>query len=515
MNKTFSAINPSTGEKLSPAFAEASLPEIDKAVSKAEDAFKVYRLKTGKEKALFLERIGDEISALGNELIEVCHQETGLPAARLQNERNRTIGQCKLFATLVREGSWVNARIDTAQPARQPLPKPDIRQIQIPLGPVGVFGASNFPLAFSVAGGDTISALAAGCTVVVKAHPAHPATSALVATAIDRAAQATGMPEGVFALIQGATVETGMTIVNHPLIKAIGFTGSTKGGRAIAAAAAARPEPIPVFAEMGSTNPMFILPGALREKATALANGLAASVTLGVGQFCTNPGMVMMLQSAEAEFFLQQVKKQIETTPAGIMLTERIKGAFDAGIEKALDVDGVSLAAQGQSTENRFSGSAKLLQTTADIVLANTELTEEIFGPGSLAIVADNKSKLLRIAENMHGHLTATIHATPIDLAEYHELVAILERKVGRLLFNGFPTGVEVTHAMVHGGPFPATSDGRSTSVGMGAIYRFTRPICYQDFPATCLPEALQDHNPANIWRLVNGDFTKEKITFS
>lgn len=510
MNKTFRAVNPATGEALPEVFREASLQEMDKAVKTAEEAFKIYRLKSGEEKAVFLERIGEEIKLLGDELINICNQETGLPPARLQNERNRTIGQCALFAALIKEGSWVNARIDTAQPDRQPLPKPDIRQMQIPLGPVGVFGASNFPLAFSVAGGDTVSALAAGCTVVVKAHPAHPATSAMVAKAIDRAAQATGMPAGVFSLVQGATVETGMAIVNHPLIKAIGFTGSTKGGMAIATAAAARPEPIPVYAEMGSTNPVFILPGALREKATAIANGLAASVTLGVGQFCTNPGLVMMLQSDDATNFLRQTAKQIETTPAGVMLTARIKEAYDAGIEKALDIDGVALIAQGQPAQNDFNGSAMLMQTDAETVLEHAELTEEIFGPGSLAVTANNKEQLLRIAEKLTGHLTATIHATADDIEEYRELIAVLERKVGRLIFNGFPTGVEVSHAMVHGGPYPATSDGRSTSVGTAAIYRFTRAVCYQDFPAALLPGALQNENPANILRLVNGEYSRD-----
>ncbi|WP_245590602.1 aldehyde dehydrogenase (NADP(+)) [Adhaeribacter aquaticus] len=507
--RTFSGINPATGEPLETVFTESTVAEVDTAVRNAEEAFKIYRLKSNEEKAAFLERIGEEIMAMGDELLNVCSLETGLPLARLQGERGRTVNQLKLFAELVRDGSWVNARIDKAQPDRQPLPKPDLRQMQIPLGPVGVFGASNFPLAFSVAGGDTASALAAGCTVVVKAHRAHPGTSDMVGKAMIQAAKATGMPDGVVSYVHGGV---GMELVKHPLIKAIGFTGSYHGGMALFAAAAARPEPIPVYAEMGSTNPVFILPGALKERGTAIAQGLAGSVTMGVGQFCTNPGMVIAVDAPEVEGFFKQTGSHLEANVAGTMLTPGIKQAYDSGLERLISTAGVKVLAQGAASESVCGGLAHLLHTTASNVLANPELTEEVFGPTSLAVTAESKAQILELAESLHGHLTATIHATAEDLEEYAELVQILERKVGRILFNGYPTGVEVSHAMVHGGPFPATSDSRSTSVGTLAIYRFARPVCYQDFPAKALPAALQNDNPLNIWRMVDGQFTKESI---
>ncbi|WP_026463029.1 aldehyde dehydrogenase (NADP(+)) [Adhaeribacter aquaticus] len=510
--RTFTGVNPATGEALETVFTESTPEEVDAAVRKAEEAFTTYRLKTSEERAAFLERIGEEIMALGDDLLNICSQETGLPLPRLQGERGRTVNQLRLFAEIVREGSWVNARIDKAQPDRQPLPKPDLRQMQIPLGPVGVFGASNFPFAFSVAGGDTASALAAGCTVVVKAHPAHPGTSEMVGNAIIKAAKAAGMPDGTLSFVHGTSVEVGMAIVTHPLIKAIGFTGSTRGGTAIFAAAAARPEPIPVYAEMGSTNPVFILPRALKEREDAIAQGLAASVTLGVGQFCTNPGLVVTLDSDISSSFLQKASKHFEASTAGTMLTPGIKQAYDSGLQRLQKVEGVKVLAQGAAAAGTCGGVAHLLQASAETILGNPELAEEVFGPSSLAVTASDKDQVLEFARNLHGHLTATIHATAEDLEEYAELVQILERKVGRILFNGYPTGVEVSHAMVHGGPFPATSDSRSTSVGTLAIYRFARPVCYQDFPAKALPAALQNDNPLNIWRMVDGQFTKESI---
>jgi 2,5-dioxopentanoate dehydrogenase len=510
--QTFTAVNPATGEPLSAVYTNATDEEVDRAVRQAEEAFDMYRQKSGSERAAFLERIAEEILALGDELIQVCMQETGLPEARLQGERGRTMNQLKLFAEVLREGSWVNARIDTALPNRQPLPRPDLRQLHIALGPVGVFGASNFPLAFSVAGGDTASALAAGCTVVVKAHPAHPGTSDLVGRAITRAAEATGMPKGVFSLVQGASVEVGMALVTHPLLKAIGFTGSFRGGTAIFKAAAARPEPIPVYAEMGSTNPVFILPGALQERADAIAQGLAASATLGVGQFCTNPGLVVTPESELAEAFIQKAGAHFEASKPGTMLTAGIKSAYDAGVERLRQVEGVSVVASGAAPEGSCAGTAYLLRASAQNLLDHPDLAEEVFGPSSLTVTASSKDELLQLAQSLQGHLTATLHATPADLTEYADLVRILERKVGRLLLNGFPTGVEVSHAMVHGGPYPATTDARSTSVGTAAIYRFARPVCYQDFPAQALPAALQNDNPLGILRLVNGQYSREGI---
>jgi NADP-dependent aldehyde dehydrogenase len=508
----FHAVNPSTGEALPTDFIEATSGEIDAAIQKSENAFGAYRKKTGKEKAGFLDQIGEEIMALGDDLIQRCMKETGLPEARLQGERGRTVNQLKLFAELLREGSWVDARIDTAIPDRQPLPRPDIRQMKIAIGPVGVFGASNFPLAFSVAGGDTASALAAGCSVIVKAHPAHPGTSEMVASAIINAAKKRGMPDGVFSMVQGASVEVGMSIVNHSLIKAIGFTGSFKGGKAIYDAAVRRAEPIPVYAEMGSTNPVFILPRALKERGKEIAKGLVNSVTLGVGQFCTNPGVVVAIESNDRNKFVKETSELLTESNSGAMLTENIQKAFVAGINKFTATEGVSIIAKGKTAGSSCEGTAYLLQTTGQNFLNNQELSEEIFGPSTLAISAANKEELFAIAENLQGHLTATLICTGEDLEEFHSLVMILERKVGRLLINGFPTGVEVGHAMIHGGPFPATTDSRTTSVGTAAIYRFVRPVSYQDFPQQILPVELKNENRLGIWRFINGEFTKDKV---
>ncbi|MGV3588241.1 MAG: aldehyde dehydrogenase (NADP(+)) [Adhaeribacter sp.] len=511
--KTFFGINPRTGQTLTQEFTESTTEEINNAVAAAEAAFEAYRAKTSQERAAFLEKIGEEIMGIGETLIKTCAEETGLPEGRLTGERGRTVNQLKLFAELLREGSWVQAIIETAQPDRQPLPKPDTRSMQIPLGPVGVFGASNFPLAFSVAGGDTASALAAGCPVVAKAHPAHPATSQLVADAILRAAAATNMPDGVFAIIQGPSVEVGMMLVQHPLIKAIGFTGSFRGGKAIYDAAVRRPEPIPVYAEMGSTNPVFVLPGALQERKEALAQGLVNSITMGVGQFCTNPGLVISLASDETNTFVTKAGEILTAVQPGTMLTPTIKNAYDQGVQKLSSVNNVQVIARGPATEDSCAGSAHLLKTDAATFVANPELAEEVFGPSSVVITADTKEQLLEIARNLHGHLTATIHGTPNDLEEYRELISVLERKVGRLLLNGYPTGVEVGHAMVHGGPYPATTDARSTSVGTAAINRYVRPVCYQDFPDQLLPAALQNANPLNIWRKVNGTFSQNPVS--
>ena len=507
--KAFWATNPVTGEALPTKFHEASEAEINQAAEQAEAAFLIYRKKSGAEKAEFLDRIGEEIMNLEDELIERCQQETALPAGRLQGERGRTVNQLKMFAQLLRDGWWVNARIDTAQPDRQPLPKPDIRQMQIALGPVGIFGASNFPLAFSVAGGDTASALAAGCTIVVKGHPAHPGTSELVGRAIVRAAEATGMPKGVFSMVQGTTVAVGQALVKHPLIKAVGFTGSYRGGKALFDAANQRPEPIPVYAEMGSINPVFMLPGALKERSAQIAEGLVGSVTLGVGQFCTNPGLVASLASADTDAFLTKTQEGIAAAQTGAMLTGRISEAYQKGADQMAHTAGVETLGQGTSSEGSAPATAYVFRTTAENFMKHNTLSEEVFGPSTLHVAAQNKEELLTLARQLDGHLTATLHATDDDLREYAELVDILERKVGRLLINGFPTGVEVCHSMVHGGPYPATTDARTTSVGTLAIQRFSRPVCYQNFPTFALPDALKDDNPLDIWRLVNGEMIR------
>lgn len=506
----FYGINPATGEKLLPAFVEATPNEIDLAIQLADSAFSVYSNKTGQQRAVFLEAIADEILALGPDLVTCCCNESGLPEGRIIGERGRTVNQLKLFAQLLREGSWVDARIDKADPDRQPIPKPDVRSMQKAIGPVGVFGASNFPLAFSVAGGDTASALAAGCPIVVKAHPAHPSTCEMIASAIIKAVEKTGMPDGTFSMVQGPSKEVGLAIVQHPFIKAIGFTGSYGGGKAIFDAASSRPEPIPVYAEMGSTNPVFILPEALRDRQEQIAKGLSGSVTLGVGQFCTNPGLVVLENSKEAQQFQEKLAAQISNTAPATMLSPGIYQAYENGVSSLAKQEGVELLAKGKKEDYPNSGTAQVLKTKASVFLNNKHLEEEVFGPSTLAITAESKAELLTLAKALRGHLTATVFGTPNDLETYRDLIPILEQKAGRLIINAFPTGVEVCHAMVHGGPFPATTDSRSTSVGTTAITRFTRPICYQGFSDFLLPEALKKGNPLGIWRLVDGQWGKE-----
>lgn len=498
---TFQAVNPAANETLEPLFHEATTAEVNEAVELAAGAFSEYSKKSGKEKAEFLEAIGDEIMALGDDLIQRCMQESGLTGGRLAGERGRTVNQLKLFADLVREGSWVDARIDTG--------KPDVRSMRKSLGPVGIFGASNFPLAFSVAGGDTASALASGCPIVVKAHPSHPGTCELVAQAIQIAAQKTGMPEGVFSMVHGASHEAGLAIVRHPKIKAVGFTGSYGGGKALFDEANKRPEPIPVYAEMGSTNPVFILPGALKERKDKIAEELTGSVSLGVGQFCTNPGLVFHEDSDDAKSFQAELAKQVQHVAAGVMLNEGIKNNYQSGLSKLSGITGIEVLAKGKDDTNGIRGSATVLKAPASVYFENQDVEEEVFGPSTILIPSTGKEQMIQAAQRLRGHLTATIHGTEEDLAEYSELIEILEQKVGRIIFNGYPTGVRVCHAMIHGGPFPATTDSRTTSVGTTAIRRFARPVCYQDFPNITLPDELKDENPRGIWRLVNGEFSK------
>lgn len=505
---TFHAVNPATGTVLEPEFADATPQEIDRTAAKAHGAFAAYRRMPGRRKAEFLECIGEQILALGDKLIERCGLETGLPAGRLAGERGRTVSQLRLFAEVLREGSWVEARIDTALPDRKPVPRPDLRRMLIPLGPLAVFGASNFPLAFSVAGGDTASALAAGCPVIVKAHPAHPGTSDMVAEAIQRAARETDMPDGVFSMLHGASTEVGQHLVRHPLIKAVGFTGSFRGGKAIFDAANAREVPIPVFAEMGSVNPVFILSGSLAQRGAEIASGLAGSVTLGVGQFCTNPGLVVVSESPAADQFVTGLAQALREVSAGTMLTEPIARAYRVGLDRLASTEGVEVIAKGSAdNDGATTGTSCLLRSAANVFFANPDLAEEVFGPSTLVVSSRDKDELLNVARSLRGHLTATIHGTHQDLVDNAELVYELEQKVGRLIFNGFPTGVEVGHAMQHGGPYPATTAPESTSVGTAAIRRFARPICYQNFPSESLPDELKDGNPLGIWRMVDGRF--------
>jgi NADP-dependent aldehyde dehydrogenase len=512
-DQTFRAFAPAEGQELEPAFHEATEAQVDSALELADRAFHEYRRRTPEETALFLERAADEIMALGDALIERANAETALGPDRLSGERVRTVNQLRMFAALVREGSWVEATIDRAIPDRRPIPKPDLRRMLIPLGPVVVFGASNFPLAFSVAGGDTASALAARCPVVVKAHPAHPGTSEMVARAILKAVEATGMPDGVFSLLHGASHAVGLGLVRHPLTRAVGFTGSLKGGRALFDAAAARPDPIPVYAEMGSINPVFVLPGALRERGEAFAEGLKQSVTLGVGQFCTNPGLVVGLQDESLDRFIGKMAELIAATPPGTMLYPGIRRAFEAGVAAFSALPGVKAhRAQAAPDPARNEVGAVLFSTDAATFLNNHQLSEEVFGPSTLVVRCESTTQLEDVARNLQGHLTATIHGTGEDLDQHRNLVAILENKVGRLIFNSFPTGVEVCPAMHHGGPYPATTDVHFTSVGTAAIKRFARPICYQNFPPEALPVELQNTNKRGIWRLVDNQLTRADL---
>nr|WP_299345489.1 aldehyde dehydrogenase (NADP(+)) [Allomuricauda sp.] len=504
--ESFYAVNPKTGQQLNTAHVQATISEVNTAAELAESAFQSYRKLSGMKKAKFLETIAEEIENLGDSLIEICMQETALPEARLKGERGRTVGQLRLFAQLLQEGSWVDARIDFANPNRQPVPRPDTRQMQIALGPVGVFGASNFPLAFSVAGGDTASALAAGCTVVVKGHPAHPGTSELVGRAINQAVKKCNLPEGVFSLVQGPSIAVGQAIVRHSLIKAIGFTGSYRGGKALFDEANKRDEPIPVYAEMGSTNPVFILPEKLKQETPAIAQGLKNSIQLGVGQFCTNPGLTIVDGSETAKEFEQLLSKEVEDLVSATMLTSGIQSAYESGLQKFKDKTTVSSLSQGKKGDDETQGVPELLAVKGKDFLADSELEKEVFGPSTLLVQTEDDKELLQIAKNLEGHLTATVYGTENDLKANEELLAVLERKVGRLLINGYPTGVEVCHSMVHGGPFPATSDSRMTSVGTAAITRFTRPICYQNYPEFLLPEELKTDNPLKISRIINGE---------
>ena len=509
-DEIFQSVNPALGTKLDYHFHKATPGEVNRAVEKAAFAFQSYRKKSGVEKAVFLETIANEIMELGDELVDICCTETALPKGRIEGERMRTVNQLKLFAELLREGSWVNARIETALPDRTPLPKPDVRFMHIALGPVVVFGASNFPLAFSVAGGDTASALAAGCPVIVKAHSAHPGTSELVGKAIQKAARKENMPDGVFSLLFGDGSVVGTQLVKHPHVKAVGFTGSYKGGKALFDAAVARETPIPVYAEMGSTNPVFILPEAMQQWSEKIAQGFSGSVTLGVGQFCTNPGMLIYENAHAAKEFTKQLEEQFKKTSGGAMLAENIFDSYNKGIAHHSSIKGIEVLANGNSAGSANTAQPVLFKTNSKIFTANPDLSEEIFGPASVVVEAKSKEEILTIAKNLSGHLTATVHGTENDLLAYRDLLDILEQKVGRILINGFPTGVEVCHAMVHGGPFPATTDSRSTSVGTASIYRFTRPVCYQAMPDELLPPELKNENPLNIWRLVNGEFTNK-----
>ncbi|GAB3630519.1 2,5-dioxovalerate dehydrogenase [Pandoraea terrae] len=501
------AVNPATGESLEPAFTLADKANVAHACALAASAFDAYRESAPEARAAFLETIAANIEAIGDTLIERAMAETALPRARLEGERARTCHQLRLFASVVRAGDATGVRIDPALPERKPLPRADLRQRRIALGPVAVFGASNFPLAFSVAGGDTASALAAGCPVVVKAHPAHPGTSALVGRAIQAAVAACELPEGVFSLVF-ANNDVAGTLVSDPRIQAVGFTGSRAGGLALLKMAQARPQPIPVYGELSAVNPIFLLPGALAKRAGDLGRQFAASLTMGAGQFCTNPGLLLAVDGPDVDAFIAAAGEALTACAAQTMLSPGIHAAYEQGAARLAAHAQVACVARGVEPSGPNRGRAALFTTDAASFLADPALHEEVFGASALLVRCADAATLRAIAESLEGQLTATLHLDAADAALARALLPTLERKAGRILANGWPTGVEVCHAMVHGGPWPATTDARTTSVGTAAIERFLRPVCYQDLPPELLPAALRDDNPLHLRRLVDGQWS-------
>lgn len=505
--RTYQAINPANGEPLPGDFAIASTEDVDQACRLAGAAFAAYSSAAPEGRAAFLEAIAANIEALGDPLLERGHQETGLPMARLTGERGRTMNQLRLFAAELRDGGWMGLRIDPAQPDRQPAPRVDLRMRKVAVGPVGVFGASNFPLAFSVAGGDTASALAAGCPVVVKAHPAHPGTCELVASAIAKAVADCGMPPGTFSMIADTGYEGGQALVANPHIKAIGFTGSRGGGLALMKIAASRAEPIPVYAEMSAVNPVVLLPGALKEKAADLGTAYAGSLAMGAGQFCTNPGLTFAIDTPELDIFVAAASKAVEASAPQVMLAPHIKQAFDEGLEKLAAITGVTKLAQSRESATGCMADAVLFQVSDSVMRSNDGLTEEVFGSSSVLVRCRDEEALIEALESLDGQLTASIHMVDSDHGTARKLLPLLEQRAGRIIANGWPTGVEVCHAMVHGGPFPATSDPRSTSVGTLAIDRFLRPVSYQDLPEGLLPEPLRGEGADGVLRRFDGQW--------
>ena len=498
------AFNPATGDVLDPPFFGASSDELDSACQLAWDGFDEFRMAAPEKRARLLEQIADNILDVGDELIDRAVAETGLAAARLEGERARTVTQLRLFAKVVADGRFLNLRIDPALPDREPMPRPDLRSRMIPLGPVAVFGASNFPLAFSVAGGDTASALAAGCPVIVKGHSAHPGTSELVGKAVQRAVRNIGLPKGVFSLIFDSGYEIGQALVDDRRVKAVAFTGSRRGGLALMSIAQQREEPIPMYAEMSSINPVILFPGAAAERSAEIAQQFVASVLMGAGQFCTSPGLVIAIEGDGLDRFIEAASHAMTEAGAATMLTPGIHSAYEAGIAALGGHASVQTVARGK-TGGTYQCVAGLFATTAKAFLADQKLAEEIFGSSSLVVRCSDEAELAEVVESLEGQLTAALQITRSDHDYARRLLPVLERKVGRILVNGFGTGVEVAHAMVHGGPFPSTSDSRWTSVGTMAINRFLRPICYQDVPDDLLPLELSDNSPYTYEKLVAG----------
>ena len=508
------AWSPLTGQTLPETFYVAGPDEIDRAVELATQAAPVFSSLSAAQRAGFLEAIAAEIMAIGPVLLERANLETGLPEARLSGERDRTVNQLKLFAALLREGSRVDAVIDTALPDRKPLPRTDLRTMKVAIGPVAVFAASNFPLAFSTAGGDTAAALAAGCPVIVKAHGSHPGTNELIATAIQKAALDCGMPEGVFSSLNGEGAVLGQQLARDERIKAIGFTGSFKAGMALFhTATKERKEPIPVYAEMSSINPVLLLPAAIQKDPVTLASQLAGSITLGVGQFCTNPGLLFLLEDEHTDTFVNALTDALNKATAGVMLNRSICKSYYSNRSHIKGIAGVKALLEGADETDNCKGTAALYEVNAADFLKQPALQEEVFGPASLLVRCDSVETMLQAIYHMQGQLTGTVFGELPELDGFRDCITALQNRVGRLIFNQVPTGVEVCHAMVHGGPFPATTDSRSTSVGAASIERFLRSVCWQNCPADFLPEALQDSNPLAIMRKINGVFTRDAIT--
>lgn len=500
---TFRGMNAATGAELEPGYESSAIEDIGAACAAAEAAFDAFRDADGQKRARLLEAIAEEVLALGDALLERAHLETGLPLTRLAGERGRTVAQLRLFAELVKSDSWRGVRIDPAQPERSPAPRPDLRLRMVPLGPVAVFGASNFPLAFSTAGGDTASALSAGCPVVVKGHPAHPGTDLMVAGAIQQAVAKTGLPKGIFGHVRGPGHELGAALVRDRRIAAVGFTGSRSGGLALMRLCQERDIPIPVYAEMSSINPVIILPKALASRGATLGQEFVQSLTLGAGQFCTNPGLVLAIDGPGLDRFIESAAAALEGHAPQPMLTGGIRQAYTQGTSALRSHPAVRALARGLEGDGKTREMAQLFATDAKAFVADPSLGEEVFGASSLIVRCSSPADLRKAIARLEGQLTITLQMDDGDADDARPLLSVLERKAGRLLANGWPTGVEVGHAMVHGGPYPATSDSRSTSVGTLAIDRFLRPVCYQDFPPSLLPLELRDD--ADVPKLVNG----------
>lgn len=513
-NEVFPALDPRNGFGLETVFHEATKKEINEAVALADSVFGEFRDRIAEARADFLEAICEETMALGDDLLERASAETGHPLARCEMERTRAVNQAYMFADLIREGSWADARINLGDPTRQPMPKPDVRSVMQPIGPIAVFGASNFPIAISVLGADTISAFAAGCPVVVKAHPAHPGTCELAARAIIAAAKRTNMPEGVFSMVQGRTTDVGTWLVQHPKIMAAAFTGSLGGGRALMDVAAARPVPIPFYAEMGSVNPIFVLPGALKGQKEQIATGFVSALTMGVGQFCTNPGVVAGMESEDWDEFSELVAKKVAEFAPATMLHAGIHSTYTTGIESRDESEDLELLGKSSAKPDpeACEAAAYVYKTSQQGIMRDPSLLDELFGPTSTLVNCGSVEDMVAIADKIDGSLSASVHGTEEDLIEFRPLLKVLQRKAGRLIFNGYPVGIEVCHSIHHGGPYPAASHSFFTSIGTRCIQRFVRPVCYQDWPDAQLPMALQNANPRGVWRLVDGKRTNEAL---